>query len=174
MLHTHPTLAPPPPPPAAASSSRSKGSSKTSHAAISKLFSVVEIVKREFDEYQRAAWRAEAAAARLEQTARELKIPLKVDKGKQRVTANAAAEPDGSTGPAPKPKRSLQRIFQYNELDYLERNATRAAAAQVETNRVAKAGPVNEKGNVPDEEQLDGLATLDKAIQDHVVAGRKR
>ena len=160
VLHTHSTST-------TTSSDKRKCSTKTGHAAISKLFSVVEIVKREFEEYQRAAWRAEATAARLEQQAKDLRLPLKVDKGKQRAIEAAEGAAGDENVQAPRSKRSILRVYQYNELDYLERAVLTAAhMGEGDAAGNAETGPSTVVEN--------GLANLDKAIQDHVVKGRKR
>ena len=153
-----------------------KGSQKTGHAAISKLFSVVEIVKREFEEYQRAAWRTEAAAARLEQTARELRLPLKVDKGKGRAVGPDVGETVAGADPntATRPKRSILRVYQYNELDYLERPGRNISLLPGDAEGASGTKDGQPTGATENTGLADGLVSLDKAIEDHVVKGRKR
>lgn len=158
-LHTHSLVG-------GSSRTKGEGSSKTSKAAISKIGSVVEIVKREFPEYQRAAWRAEASAARLEQKAKDLKLPLRTDKGKQRESNI----PDATAGSR---SRRLLQIYQYNELQNLEQGRnTSDGTGEADEDVEGEAGPLT--NDQADQAHLKGLADLDKVMENHVVKGRKR
>ena len=178
-------------------SSRAAINAKSNSAAIGKLVGIIEIIKRNFAEHQRALWKAddEREKRKLEKQRRKngKKRQREDDAGHDMSVDGGAADANTSLdADAQKARdvlqRHLLRIYQYNIMDYVER--TQPSKPKAGRGSDSSSGSDSESGSsddedneeagpslaqaAPDTEETKAKRALDAAILSHVVENDKR
>lgn len=178
-------------------SSRAAINAKSNSAAIGKLVGIIEIIKRNFAEHQRALWKAddEREKRKLEKQRRRngKKRQREDDAGHDMSVDGGAADANASLARVAQttldvPQRHLLRIYQYNIMDYVERTQPSQAKAGRGPDSSSSsdsgsdtsddednedAGPAVAQAG-PDAEETKARKALDAAILSHVVENGKR